>query len=276
MKISFPTILLLLSAVITSLGLPQLNSLLVRDDALAVPDPSELPDLEKRRGGGGRGGGGGGRSGGGGGGRSGSSGGRGGGSRGGSRGGGASSRTSPSSNTGGATRSGSGRQPSYGRGGAFYAGGASTPYAAGRRSPLGIAPFFLPLGALALFPGLWLYGAYAYPFHHQYHYVNQTTHRNESLPVVCLCQQYSECGCDGNNNQTYFESLFNGTEPKNSSVARVANVNGTEKIYINGTLPNGTTVADPSASSASVGVSLLQASGYWITAAVVAGAVWVL
>lgn len=89
MKISFPTILLLLSAVITSLGLPQPNSLLVRDDALAVPDSSVLPDLEKRRGGGGRGGGGGGRSGGGGGGRSGSSGGRGGGSR----GGGASSRT---------------------------------------------------------------------------------------------------------------------------------------------------------------------------------------
>lgn len=183
---------------------------------------------------------------------------------------------SSSSNAGGSTRDGSGRQPSYGRGGAYYAGGASTPYAAGRRSPLGIAPFFLPLGALAFFPGLWLYGAYGYPFHNQYHYVNQTSHKNESMPVVCVCQQYSECGCDGNNNQTYFESLFNGTEPKNTSMVRVVDVNGTEKIYINGTLPNGTTAADPSASSATVGATLLQASGYWVMAAVVASAVWVL
>lgn len=59
-------------------------------------------------------------------------------------------------------------------------------------------------------------------------------------------------------------------------MVRVVNVNGTEKIYINGTLPNGTTVADSSASSASVRGTLLQASGYWVTAAVVAGAVWVL
>ena len=80
MQISFPTLLLLLSAAITSLGLPQPNAL-VRD-ALVVPDSHELPDLAKRRGGGG--GRGGGSSGGGGGGRSGSSrggsGGRGGGS----------------------------------------------------------------------------------------------------------------------------------------------------------------------------------------------------
>lgn len=94
--------------------------------------------------------------------------------------------------------------------------------------------------------------------------------------MVCVCQKYSECGCDDNNNQTYYESLFNGSEPTNSSMVRVVNVNGTEKIYINGTLPNGTTVAESSATPSSVGAGLVQASGYWVMAAIVASAVWVL
>jgi hypothetical protein len=93
--------------------------------------------------------------------------------------------------------------------------------------------------------------------------------------VVCLCEEHQECGCDDNNNSTYYESLFNGTQPKNTTVTRVVDVNGTEKIYINGTLPNGTTAADSSSSGAPASVqTLLNASGYWVTAAVVATAVW--
>lgn len=154
----------------------------------------------------------------------------------------------------------------------LYAGGARTPYAAGAKSPRGVTPFLLPAAALAFFPGVWLYGIYAYPYYHPYYYVDQQTHRNESLPVVCLCQQYQECGCDSNNNRTYYESLFNGTEPKNTTVTRVANVNGTETIYINGTLPNGTTASTSGAPASAV--TLAHLSGYWVTVAVVAAAVW--
>lgn len=56
-------------------------------------------------------------------------------------------------------------------------------------------------------------------------------------------------------------------------MARVVNVNGTEKIYINGTLANGTTADDGTESSmGSVTVQMIQASGYWITFVVVVGA----
>jgi hypothetical protein len=133
----------------------------------------------------------------------------------------------------------------------------------------------LPVAALAFFPGVWLYGAYAYPYHHPYYYEDETNHHNESMPVVCVCQEYQECGCDDNNNSTYYESLFNGTQPRNTSNTRVVEVNGTEKIYINGTLANGTTAADGSSSGASASVkTLLHASGHWVTVAVVAAAVW--
>ncbi|KAL4897406.1 hypothetical protein BDV59DRAFT_44330 [Aspergillus ambiguus] len=259
MKITLTTaIVLLLSIAVSSLSVPRFD-LTLRD---AVPQGN---DLEKRRGGGGGGrGGGGGSSGGGGGGRSGG---------GGSTGGSSSSRTSSSSNTGGATRSGSGRQPAY-AGGSYYAGGAASPYVAGGRSPRGLSPaYLLPAGALLFFPGLWMYGAYAYPYSHHYNYYNDTAKQNESYPVVCLCQQYSECGCDDNNNGTFYQSLFNGTVPANSSVVRVAEVNGTETIYINGSLPNGTTVEDPSVASAASSRAA-EATGYWMMVAVVVGTVW--
>ena len=134
----------------------------------------------------------------------------------------------------------------------------------------------MPVAALAFFPGIWLYGAYAYPYNHAYYYEDEHNHHNESMPVVCVCQEYQECGCDDNNNSTYYEALFNGTQPRNTTNTRVVDVNGTEKIYINGTLANGTTAADGSSSGASASVqTLLHASGYWVTAALVTTAVWV-
>ena len=119
-----------------------------------------------------------------------------------------------------------------------------------------------------------MYGAYAYPYHHHYNYTDEKSDRNESLPVVCLCQKHSECGCDDNSNNTYYEDLFNGTQPVNSSTVTVAEVNGTKSIYINGTLPNGTTVDDPSAEESSAATKLREASGYWMMAALVVGTVW--
>jgi hypothetical protein len=142
----------------------------------------------------------------------------------------------------------------------------------------------LPVAALAFFPGIWLWGAYAYPYNHPYYYHDNDNNKNESLPVQCLCEQYQECGCDDNNNSTYYESLFNGTQPRNTSVVRVANVNGTKTIIINGTLANGTTTDDGTSSSSTSSstsgaaqgplITLINASGYWVMVAVVAATVW--
>ncbi|CAG8059226.1 unnamed protein product [Penicillium nalgiovense] len=281
MKFTWATTLLLLSTRVASLTIPQTEStdLIERDveslDSLdSIQDTSDITTLEKRRGGGaGRGGGG--SSGGSSGGRTGSSSSGSSGGRTGSSGssGSSGSRGGSTSNVGGTTRGGSGTRPAYG-GGSYYAGGARTPYKSGSRSAGGIAPYLLGGAALGFFPGLWLYGAYAYPYSHHYNYYNDDSHKNESLPIVCVCQEYSECGCDSNDNRTYYESLFNGTVPKNSSLVRVVDVNGTQTIYINGTLANGTTAPDESSntSSASGPVAMvLHASGYWMTIAVILG-----
>lgn len=186
-------------------------------------------------------------------------------------------RTSTSSNEGGRTVSGSGVRPAYG-GGRYYGGGATAPYAAGSRSPLGLAPFLiLPVAALAIFPGLWLYGVYSYPYSHPYTFVNQTLTNatnpngvNQTLPINCLCQQYSECGCDDNTDSTYLHDLVgNGSYAAlNQSLVRVSDVNGTRSIVLNGTLPNGTT-ASGGTDSAAPRQGVLEYAGYWVMGAIV-------
>ncbi|KAL4784492.1 hypothetical protein BJX76DRAFT_217946 [Aspergillus varians] len=269
----------LLSTTVASLSNPTSDITIRHGDIIASSHEAldlEGGYLEKRRGGGGGGrgggGGGGGSSGGGGGGRSGGGGSSSGNSHPASRPG----STSSTSNAGGTSPGGSGPRPTYGRGGVgYYGGGAVAPYQSGFRSPLGIAPFLLPIAALAFFPGIWLYGAHVYPYNHPYHYVNNTNNKNESLPVVCLCGEYAVCGCDDNNNSTYYESLFNGTQPKNGSIVRVTDINGTQTIAINGTLPNGTTVDEATVDSAAT-LTIIQASGYWVMAALVVSAVYTL
>ncbi|PBP19101.1 conserved glycine-rich protein [Diplocarpon rosae] len=215
-------------------------------------------DLWKRKGGGGGSGKGGGAS---------SSAGKGG-SSGTSSGSTSTGRGSPSSNAGGSTKTGSGVRPNYG-GGRYYGGGATTPYTAGARSPLGIAPVFLGVGLLSIYPGLWLYGAYSYPYGNPYSFYNRTGRQNststatrdlhlgeletrqddagvnETKPVTCLCAAYLVCGCDDNNNSTFLDSIIgDGTySALNHSLVTVADVNGTSTILLNGTLPNGTTAA---------------------------------
>lgn len=155
----------------------------------------------------------------------------------------------------------------------YYAGGASTPYRAGALGALAVTPLLLPVAALAFWPGIWYHPVYAYDYNDDYQYHDDNTNKNTSLPVVCLCEEYQECGCSNNTNSSYYESLFNGTQPRNTSVVTVANVNGTEKIYINGTLANGTTAADSSAAPGAMG-NLLHSSGHWVTIALVAAMVW--
>jgi len=158
--------------------------------------------------------------------------------------------------------------PAYG-GGRYYGGGASVPYSAGRRSPGGLLPFaILPIAALAIFPGIWLAGAYGY-HDGNYNYHNSSNNSNESLPILCLCQQYSVCGCDNNTNTTYLDGVIgNGSaESMNASLIRITDVNGTRTAIINGTLPNGTTAAG---GSDSAGVKTVSANaGYLVMAAIV-------
>ena len=199
-----------------------------------------------------------------------------------------SGKGSSSSSTGGSTKTGSGVTPNYG-GGRYYGGGSTTPYQSGVRSPLGISPLFLGAGALAFFPGFWLYGAYAYPYYHPYTFYNRTAPRNttstkrtvetlvmrqttdtgmnETKPVTCLCAAYQECGCDDNGNTTFLDSLIgDGTYSSlNQTLVTVADVNGTSTILINGTLPNGTTSSGGTEDAFSAGTrSIVEASGYWV------------
>jgi hypothetical protein len=158
------------------------------------------------------------------------------------------------------------------------------PYTAGGRSPTrGYLPLALPITAFAFFPGLWLYGTlYAYPYHYPYYYNNDG--RNQTANATCLCQQYSECGCDDTGNSTFLQNLINnGTDhPVNTSTVRyITYPNGTQAAYINGTLPNGTTAAggtDPSNANQISGAArlLMQYGGYWAMAATVGATVLLL
>lgn len=218
----------------------------------------EQEELWKRRGGGGGGGRGGGSSSGGG--RSSS----GGGSSGGGRG-------SSGSNAGGRTTTGSGPTPAYGRGGAFYAGGARVPYRAGASSPGGIAPYVVAGAGLGFLGGAYLVGGsyYMYPYHSQYYYHNATTDSNETKPVVCTCQENGVCSCDDNGDQEYFNSIIGdgSYEGLNRSVVDVVRNETDDRtyIYINGTLPNGTTAAggteDPNAGAGLR--ALVRVAGWW-------------
>ena len=150
---------------------------------------------------------------------------------------------------------------------------------------------------MGIFPGLWLGAAYAYPYSHPYSYHNRTNTSepagtNETLPVTCLCQQYSACGCDDNDDSTYLDSILgNGSYSSlNSSLVNIADVNGTKTVVLNGTLPNGTddstatgsngTATGPNSSTTSGVTSsatrqmLLKASGYWVMLAIVGATVW--
>ncbi|KAA8636200.1 hypothetical protein SMACR_04995 [Sordaria macrospora] len=189
-------------------------------------------------------------------------------------------KTSPTYNAGGATRAGSGPKPAYG-GGRYYGGGAARPYQPGTRSPSGIAPFALGagIGLLAVWPAVWLYGAYMYPYHNLHTYHNQTSDQDETRNVTCACDPYNTCGCDENTNSTYIDDLIgNGSySAMNQTLITVATVNGTDYLLINGTLPNGTTAAggtDDDESSAAGLQRLLEHAGWWPVVATVAATVF--
>ena len=140
------------------------------------------------------------------------------------------------------------------------------------------------IGAAAIFPGLWLYGAYSYNWNHPYSFrnrTNSTANRNDSLPVTCLCEMYSACGCDDNNDNSYLDQIIgNGSyNGLNKTLVNVSNVNGTRTIVLNGTLPNGTdtdTTQQSSSTSDASSLVMRESVGLWALGAFVGGALWLL
>ncbi|KAH8786033.1 hypothetical protein F5883DRAFT_599127 [Diaporthe sp. PMI_573] len=120
---------------------------------------------------------------------------------------------SSSSSAGGRTTTGSGVGPTYGNG-RFYSGSTTTPYRAGSSSTGSIMPFVL-------------------------------ADRQETRPVLYGCAPYQVCGCDDNGDRAYIDSIIgNGSYGSlNHSIVCLGDINGTETILINGTLPNGTTAS---------------------------------
>ena len=158
--------------------------------------------------------------------------------------------------------------PAYG-GGRFYGGGAAKPYKAGGSTPSGIAPVFFVAGALAFWPGVWLYGAHRYHFERPYTFYNSTTQRNESKPVDCACSPRGDCGCDENPDKQYLDSLIGDGSYAglNKSLINVADVNGKSTILLNGTLPEGT--ADAFNNGGDGLRELARYAGWWPLAATV-------
>lgn len=157
-------------------------------------------------------------------------GGRGGGGRGGITGGGSSG--------GGGGGGVGGARPSPPRYNNVYAGGVSNPYRAGGRSPRGIAPYVLPLAiAGGLLGGLWLGSVYAYAWDNPIRYTNPLTDEEEEVPVLCLCEEDRECGCDENLDEEYVDLVVAEALANNTEVAAIEEVEGELTLVINGTLP---------------------------------------
>lgn len=179
------------------------------------------------------------------------------------------------STAGGRTKTGSGTPKGHG---GYYSGGAVVPLTSGKTSTSGMVPVILSSSIVsAIFVGAWLYSSvYAYHFDHSINYYNATNHSNETLPVTCLCQEYSVCGCDENHDQTYVDSLVANATNTVDGRSKIAEVNGTRTLLINGTLDNGTT-ADGGTEAVSGATALVGQSvgSLTIAAMIVVGALYV-
>ncbi len=121
-----------------------------------------------------------------------------------------------------------------------------------------------------------------YPYARPYSFYNASSEQNETKPVTCGCAQYAVCGCDENGDTQYLADLIGDGNYNNlnHTLVTVANVNGTQRILINGTLPNGTTApgGDEDAFSDSSPASglhiVLRNLGWWPVVATVGAMVF--
>ncbi|KAI5297694.1 hypothetical protein KEM56_004612, partial [Ascosphaera pollenicola] len=94
------------------------------------------------------------------------------------------------------------------------------------------------------------------------------------VPITCICQQHSACGCEDNKNETYVDSVLKEKRPdglpQNSSIVKVATVNGTEGIWINGTVPRDNK-QKKSSGLREQQLHLVQGGGYIVLAVMVCG-----
>jgi hypothetical protein len=120
-----------------------------------------------------------------------------------------------------------------------------------------------------------------YPYYlNDYRFYNETFRNattnglNQTLPVVCLCEEFAACGCDNNDDPQYLNDLVgNGSYAAlNKSVVTVSDVNGTRTLAINGTLPNGTT-APGGTDDAAAGLRVNKYAGYWVMVMIVLSSV---
>jgi hypothetical protein len=139
---------------------------------------------------------------------------------------------------------------------------------------------------LLIMPGLWLYSTYPYYYNNPYRFYNQsatnndddndndrralwtrqTQGANETLPVMCVCQEFSVCGCDENDDQQYINDLVgNGSYAAlDKTLVTVSDVNGTKTLVLNGTLENGTTAPGGSdEDSAAINMKVGKYAGYY-------------
>ena len=132
------------------------------------------------------------------------------------------------------------------------------PYQAGMMSPCGTVPFYVNASS-SWMPFNWgPYGEYCYRLNYSAPALPTNPAHNTTDPILCVCQNYFQCGCDN------IEGLYNI-----SSTVRYAIINGTEYAIVNGTLENGTTgFAESSGVSIEVG---LATSVTWALCALGAG-----
>lgn len=163
--------------------------------------------------------------------------------------------------------------------------------------------------ALLVYPGIWLYGAYAYPYGSPYTFRNRTARRNrtattssavpsatnvprgivadmvelvarqdlegeeQTKPVTCICGADQSCGCDDNDDPTFLATLIgDGDYSKlNKSLVNIADINGTSTIVIDGSLPNGTTApgGEDDVESSALNLNAGSMAGYLVMVSLV-------
>ncbi|KAL4920146.1 hypothetical protein BDW62DRAFT_177722 [Aspergillus aurantiobrunneus] len=135
-----------------------------------------------------------------------------------------------------------------------YLGGSAFPFKSGDKAPSGLSPRKLDNLAFATVDESAVStGSCAVPnTSYAYQYQSQYRLSSGNVPVYCLCDPYSVCGCDDNHSNSSFVPAMLAyigldTEARNVSKACTISLDGATTILVDGSLSNGSTKADPNA-----------------------------